>query len=351
MNIFSHLLKVLERYKQRKSFSLVVFFLLFISLTFPSAVTAKETARDNNESIASSQLPANEADSEQNSEPNLELTCPDPSSSLLWTIKGTKSTVHLFGSIHIGAKGFYPLDKKIEKIFRKSDYLVFEVNPQTIADPKNAIEIQTRSLLPNNETIDKHVSANTVSKVKKALTNFGLPADSFMVYKPWFITMLLTNMQVMSMGYMPQYGVEQYLLREKAEATDVLELETFISQLELMESLDGEAFLSYTLANLEKSKTTIRELIHAWQCGDKKSLEGIFSSEFDIDGSLGKQFDTLEKKLLFDRNIIMTNGIEKFLREGTGIYFVVVGAAHYVGKNSVVQMLEKKGFNVNNIKL
>ncbi|MGI1678406.1 MAG: TraB/GumN family protein [Cellvibrionaceae bacterium] len=257
----------------------------------------------------------------------------------------------MFGSIHIGAKNFYPLNPKIEKAFRDSDHLVFEVNPQTVMDPKNAIEIQTRSLLPNNETIDQHVSIETVSEIKRALTNFGLPANSFLVYRPWFITMLLTNMQVMSMGYMPQYGVEQYLLREKAETTNVLELESFISQLELMESLDGEAFLSYTLANLEKGRATVRELINAWKCGDKKSLETIFASEFNINGPHKAQYETLEKKLLFDRNIIMAESIERFLQEGTGKYFVVVGAAHYVGKHSIVQMLEQKGFNVKNINL
>ena len=162
---------------------------------------------------------------------------------------------------------------------------------------------------------------------------------------------LLTNMQMISMGYMPEYGIEQYLFREKPENTDVLELETFKSQLDLMESLDGEAFLTYTLENLEKGKESIRILMSAWKCSDKDVLLSLFDEEFDIKGPLQQHIKDLEENLLYKRNTAMAIGIEKFLTEGEGTYFVVVGTAHYLGEKSIINKLIDKGYKVTPVKL
>ncbi len=272
--------------------------------------------------------------------------CKDPTSSLLWRIRTENSTVYLFGSIHIGARNFYPLNKKIEQAFLDSDHLVFEISPASMTDPVNAINVQTRSLLPNDQKLEDHISTSTIDDVESALNDFGLPADAYMGYRPWFLTMLLTNMQMISMGYMPQYGIEQYLFRKKPERTDILELETFESQMDLLESLDGETFLKNTLDNLEKGKKSIKELISAWKCSDKEALTALFDNEFDTQNIPDKKMKDLEENLLYKRNTIMAEGIETFLTEGEGVYFVVVGTAHYLGEKSIIKKLIKKGYRV-----
>ena len=42
------------------------------------------------------------------------------------------------------------------------------------------------------------------------------------------------------------------------------------------------------------------------------------------------------------RNVGMADKIATFLN-GSGSYFVLVGAAHYIGDNSIIKLLERRG--------
>jgi len=47
----------------------------------------------------------------------------------------------------------------------------------------------------------------------------------------------------------------------------------------------------------------------------------------------------------------MADNIESLLKtEGSSTYFVVVGAAHYIGDNSVINILEDKGYVITRMK-
>ncbi len=48
--------------------------------------------------------------------------------SLLCKVSHNKATVYILGSIHLVKPEFYPLDGAIEKVYRKSDVLVVEVD-------------------------------------------------------------------------------------------------------------------------------------------------------------------------------------------------------------------------------
>ncbi len=60
---------------------------------------------------------------------------------------------------------------------------------------------------------------------------------------------------------------------------------------------------------------------------------------------LSCDYPKLYKKLLADRNEQWVKTLTKWLNDGEDV-FVVVGAAHLVGKESVVQLLKDKGFKV-----
>lgn len=334
--------------KKKASILFVVVLKLSIGLGFSPLSAAKEATNSSNDQTKVSHAIAT-ADIET------AARCQNKSGSFLWQVenkKNTASSVYLFGSIHLGARNFYPLHSTIEKAFHSSDHLVFEVDPRSAQEPAIMFEVQSRSLLPNNETIDQHISEETFLEVKKALTDFGLPVEPFLSYKPWFLTMLLTNSQYGSMGYMPIYGVEQYLLNQKNENVDVLELESLLEQLALLESFNDEDFLKYTLNDLNIMKRVINQLLLAWKCGDTTQLAKIFASSYEgVDKELKNKFEALQKQLFDDRNHKMTEGIDKLLREGNGTYFVVVGAGHYVGNDNIIELLEKKGYEINNISL
>ena len=56
------------------------------------------------------------------------------------------------------------------------------------------------------------------------------------------------------------------------------------------------------------------------------------------------------KRLLKDRDVIMTDYIAATLKEAPGsMHFFAAGAGHYCGEDSVPALLEKKGYKVTRI--
>jgi uncharacterized protein len=280
--------------------------------------------------------------------------CEDPSQGLLWRVQAPAAAanaieLHLFGSIHVGKADFYPLTPRIEELFRGADNLVFEVNPDIASDPAMAMRMQLRGILPAGQTLDTVVSAETLRNLDEVMRSMGLPMANFMNFKPWMIALLLTNLQASAQGFDPAHGLESYLLGQRSSHTQVLELESIQAQLDLLESLDPEAFLGYTLEEFSKSADLMNQMIDAWLCGDKTTLTGIvFAAEAALadDPQASAAIEEIYDLLFAKRNIIMANGIEHFFTSGSGSYFVVVGSGHLLGEGSVVELLEQRGYRL-----
>lgn len=274
------------------------------------------------------------------------INCPQPQASLLWQVAGKNSRVTLFGSLHVGEAGFYPLPKEVEQAFRRADYLVFEIDPAAMEDPAVLAQIMQNGMLAPNENLADYLSTPVLNDLKQRLQQLGLPSDALLRYRPWFLTMLLTSQQVISLGYVPEFGIERYLSREKPADATLLALESVADQLALLQGLDGENYLAYTLKTFDSSKEKMRRLVAAWRCANKAELEELLVKEFESDQFPAVDLAQLKKKLLDDRNLTMADSIGEFLSSGRGEYFVVVGAAHYLGEGSIIELLEERGHPV-----
>ena len=277
--------------------------------------------------------------------------CEDPSSSLMWKIKGANSEVYLFGSLHLGLPDFYPLAKEIDSQFRSADYLVFEVDPNNMMNPTVMQSILQQGMLAPTEQLSDRLSPEVISNLQETLQSMGLPAQQFMRFRPWFITINLSTMQMLNLGYQPNYGVEMYLLSQKSPDTQILELESMEEQLTFLTALDSEAYLEYTLNTMEQGKEMMDNMAKAWACADKPVLTELLVDSFDMEGIDNAELEALKATFLYDRNIKMANKIEEYIKQGTGKYFVIVGAAHYLGNKSVVDVLQQKGHKVESVKL
>lgn len=281
--------------------------------------------------------------------------CADPSQSLLWHLESAELNargidIHLFGSIHVGKREFYPLPAEVEAMFRSADNLVFEVDPQAANNPQTAMRVQLQGMLPSGQTLQDVLSAKTLSNLEVVLASMNIPMANFMNFKPWMIALLLTNLQASSLGFDPLFGLESYLISQKSPQTQILELESMQQQLDMLEVLDPEIFLGYSLEEFSSSAETMSSLVEAWLCGDKQTLQEIvFATEDllkDASPSDKQKIDQLYEALFTKRNKVMADGIENFAQTGQGSYFVVVGAGHLLGEGSVVELLQQRGFGV-----
>ena len=289
------------------------------------------------------------------------VVCEDPGSSMLWEVQGPglgagKARLHLFGSIHLGKPDFYPLHPTIEATFRAADHLVFEIDPLAAADPQVALRMQLRGMLPTGQTLNQVVSPEALKNLEGVLDRYGIPLDNLMTMKPWLLTLMLANVQASALGYSAQHGLESYFIAQKAPATEIDELESIDQQVDMLDRLDPELLLGYSLQDFDDGAAEMEALIGAWRCADKPALsEQLFSEmlavEQNPDADERAGMEGLYKQLHTDRNKVMADGIVRFIGSGSGDWFVVVGSAHLLGEGSVVELLEERGYTVSPVRL
>ena len=122
---------------------------------------------------------------------------------------------------------------------------------------------------------------------------------------------------------------------------DILTLETIEEQLGFLDSLSAPIqadLVEQTLLELDTLETIMGTMVNAWQTGDVPTFEGLILEGF-VD------FQEAYDALLVQRNQNWIPDIEALINQPED-YLVVVGAAHLVGDNSVVQLLQDKGYVV-----
>ena len=130
--------------------------------------------------------------------------------------------------------------------------------------------------------------------------------------------------------------------RAKADGKKENALETFSQQIGYLASIsDGqeEEFVKYSLTELDSTGENFREIVKAWRSGDTAQLHRLVTE------TLCNQFESIYRKLIQERNRNWLPELEKLLatpeRE-----FVLVGAAHLLGPDSVLESLRKRGYEV-----
>jgi uncharacterized protein YbaP (TraB family) len=263
--------------------------------------------------------------------------------NFLWRVGSGTNTVYLMGSLHFFRKEIYPLNKRIETAFDQANILVVEANVNDITK----IDIQKlvdSALYLDLETLEKHVSTETYELIKKESGRLGLPLEMINRQKPWFLALVLESLELLKLGFDPNYGIDKYFLSKAEGKKKILELESLDYQISLLSNLsdkDQELFLLYTLRDLNILEQELGRLTQAWISGDTKSMESILTRGISEDKGLSSIFE----KLIYERNKRMVSKIEDFLRTKE-IYFVIVGAGHLVGDRGIIEILKGKGYLV-----
>ena len=121
-------------------------------------------------------------------------------------------------------------------------------------------------------------------------------------------------------------------------------LETVEFQMDLFESMtaeEGEKFLLYTLQEIDQEKKYLNDIVAYWARGDVAPIEKILTEIFESQPEL----ENINRKLLDDRNRGMVETIEALLGKDQ-IHFIVVGAAHLIGEEGIIEILERKGYRL-----
>ena len=263
-----------------------------------------------------------------------------PHPLFLWRYASDSATVYLAGSIHILKPGLYPLPRQFQQAFDQADTLVVEVDLSAHTPQALQFKYSQYGLLAEGKTLTDVLSAETYAALTSAGKTYGLPIAQMSRYKPAFISQQLALFALMSVGYDPALSVEQHFTKQAGDKS-IAELETLDFQLDLLlnQPIDVQRQMTVdSLAQIDAFEPLTADLVSAWLAGDDRAFE----AAFDAQSGASEASQMFMRELLDDRNVGMADKIAGYLQtEGT--YFVLAGAAHYTGKNSIIRLLERRG--------
>ena len=265
-----------------------------------------------------------------------------PVKSCLWRVVSKDSAVYILGSVHLLKSDAYPLSQAIEQAFVNSTKLVLEVNLDSLNSSDAQQMVLAKALLPGGKTLNETLSPATYQAVQQKVEAMGLNMEALKRMKPWFLSLSLVAMKMQQLGYDADNGVDRHFFDRATKANkEVLGLETAEFQINLMDSLSAktqEESLLQTLKELDQFETEFEELVRAWASGQEKQLDNLLLQSF-------KEYPDVYAKLISERNRRWLPVIEGHLQGGNKT-LVVVGAAHLVGRDGVVELLKRKGYSV-----
>jgi uncharacterized protein len=262
----------------------------------------------------------------------------------LWEVRSKSATAYIIGSVHLAREEIYPLPPKFEESFAKAAVLALEADPAKAKDERLLQLMLASALYPENETLREHLSRKTFYLASSAMEQLGLTMESFNRTRPWFLAMTMETLELQRLGYDPAQGIDVHFAGKGAGKKRIVELESFDYQINLLNNFsdrEQELFLIYTMRDLAMLKEEIEALMNAWRSGDTKAMETLVTGVLGESPELRPIFD----RLIYRRNREMTGKVELLLK-GKETVCVIVGAAHLVGKEGIIELLRGKGYKV-----
>ncbi|MCK5598602.1 TraB/GumN family protein [bacterium] len=266
-----------------------------------------------------------------------------PAQSMLWSMEKDGVKIFLLGSIHAANEDMYPLTTSLYTAYDESDTIGVEIDILNIDQAALQKLIMETGMYKEGDNIENHISPETVDKTKKALLGLELPYGPMKVYKPWMIGVAISQVKISKSGMDPSLGIDLHFLQKAVgDKKKIVELEGSEFQIGLFSGLsdkEQEDFLLSTLMSDDTTEDVLKRLRHAWKTGDLELLGNIVEESVKDFPELKDFYD----KLIGKRNVNMKNTMIEFASEG-GKFFFIVGAAHLVGEDGIIALMEKEGF-------
>ena len=260
-------------------------------------------------------------------------------------LKGRNTTVYVQGTIHIGDDRLLPLDEEVIAAFDSSDRIVAECSSRDY----NRMGFYSLRLVRPNE--DGKVVTDYLNDAENIVLHEyigGEPGyENLIRMNPLILESYLTVKAASEFGLDSEAGLDMFFYdRARKNGKSVEGLDELEAQLKLLSFGDYEfqmAVLKYFLTGLSEGESEqLADMYEAYLDDDlevfleeaeKESEEEIIDSPY---------YEQYEKAMMLDRNTDWVKDIKKYLDAG-GTTFIFTGAAHWLGEESVFELLKADG--------
>lgn len=271
-----------------------------------------------------------------------------PPVPLLWKVSDADNAIYLLGSFHLLRADDYPLSSDIDQAFAASDKVLFEVSPEEMFDPTVGPRFMQRARYQDGRTLSQVLPADLRERLNRVLAKNGRAMSQVDKLEPWFVNLSLVLGVSQSLGFSPQLGLDQYLMRQAAEAgKSTGGLETMDRQLDVMDASPLSEQVTGLREFLDKPDEVpgmLEDLHGAWRNADV--------AELDKKARLEMKEKTPEtyRQVNIERNEAWMPQLQKLLDESKkGDTLVVVGSVHLLGDDGLIERLRSKGYKVERV--
>jgi hypothetical protein len=261
-----------------------------------------------------------------------------PATSFVWKVEGA-SVMYLAGSVHALGPDAYPLHPAFDRAFEASTTLVEELDLGEMASIEAGVQLLGKGLYQDGRTLDQTVSRDTFARLTGRLGS--LPVEMVRRMKPWMAALTLAALTAQQAGLDAGLGLDKHFFdRAAAAGKTVVGLETAALQIDTFDRMPEpvqEHLLRTTLDELDSSSDRLTAVVAAWRRGDSAGIERTLLAEFAA-------YPDAYRALIVDRNVSWMPRLEACLAGQS--CFVVVGAAHLVGPDGLLALLQKRGYTV-----
>lgn len=265
--------------------------------------------------------------------------------SAVWQVTSGSNTVYLGGTVHLLRPADYPLPEEYEEAYQASEEIYFETDLSEMM----SMAVQTQMLqaltYQDERTLESELSSEAYAALSEYVAGVGMPMMMLEKFKPGMIISTLQVLEFQRIGFTPQ-GVDAFFnTRAIGDAKPTGQLETVLEQIGFLASM-GEGneseFILLSLEDLEETAEVMDDMIAAWRSGDNDQLAELFVND------MRREAPDLYETMLRQRNLNWIPQIEQMLADGD-TEFVLVGAAHLVGSDGLLDLLEAKGYSVSQL--
>ena len=268
----------------------------------------------------------------------------------VWRVTNAKAPFYLVGSIHALSRKDYPLPAPYEIALRDSKRFLFEFDPNRHVEFEKKFEAAGK--YPPGQDIRSKIDPDLLAWLQQNITTVKpdhhrakrertRSFDSEFGYKPWWIAQHLVGPATYTKTSL-SHGLDNYFVdratREKKEIAGLESVDEHVAVMGGLSDRDSEFILRDTLGQPGNADKEFTRMYKAWRKGNTDAL-------WEGDSRLRKQAPWIAARFVDNRNVKWVPRIERELKTGKPTA-IVAGALHFSGPNSVIKLLEKRGYKI-----
>lgn len=272
------------------------------------------------------------------------LTLPTFGKSSVWIAQKGDSITYIGGTCHLLRLSDLPLPTEFSTAYQQAQTLVFETNIAQLNTPATRQKLIEKMMYPAGSTLDQNLSKESYKLLSEYCTANGIPLAQLNGLKPSMIILTITVIEFNKLGITSR-GVDTLFFRQATgDKKQIRALESIDQQIDFITQLGSEnpdAFIVQMIKELVQTKSEFTKVLDAWKTGNVNAL-------YELLVVLKAEDPKIYKELLVDRNNAWLPKIDAYSHTPE-TEFVLVGAAHLVGPDGLLELLRRMGYKISQL--